>query len=684
MRFHGLRTIRGQLTASLVLFELLALGFFSAVLFNERADEAHQRTLRRLDYQASELAVISRLALRDHDTEMLHTVVTSMLKFPTIASAKVTDLTGTALASSDPRLDGTNSLTPFEHQVLSSVHSLKILKRPDGMNFAVMPVQLRGEPVAYIWIYPKDPSSRADFQEALRVSALGIAAVLLACTILAALIAKSLTRPLTRLLEATRSIIQNPEDLTAFPLRVTSRNEAADLTIAFNLMVASIEEQRSGLSDTLALLDSMLAHAPIGIAFFDRECRFVRVNHFLTESHSLGATQFLGRRIDEVFTPEASRDLEFAIGRVFEQGTSAQELEVSAPDPPRSGIKEAGETMRHWLVNVYPVRTATQVTRWAGVVLIEITERLRAEQALRETEKLAVTGRLSASIAHEINNPLEAVTNLLYLLRHHGALEPEAAGWAEAAQHEVSRVSDITQQTLRFYRQSSRPSRVRLSELLDSILTLHQGRILTLQVAIERRYRSSGELLCFPGELRQLFANLVGNALDAMQPTGGRLTISLRDSCSWKDPSMPGVRLMVADTGSGMSPAIKKRIFEPFFTTKEATGTGLGLWVSAEIMAKHEVILRIRSQERVPSQPAEANEPGLTSKNNGGTVFMLFFPAVVKELKGNLVSRLEASSTIDERQQQRRSAVRHEREWPSPAGVMNAGRSGSLPGPLNN
>jgi signal transduction histidine kinase len=632
MAFTPLRTIRGQLIASLVLFELVALVFFSAVLLKERSDEAKQRMLRRLEYQVSELQVVSRLALRDHNIQMLHTVVTSMLQFPTIASVAVTDPGGVAIAASDARLNGTPVLTAFEYQLMPDVHALKIVTRPDGERVAVTPVQLGAKPAAYIWIYPKEGAARSDFKEALRVSVLGAIAVILACTLLAALIAASLTRPLTRLLAATRSIIQNPEDTSAFPLQVFSRNEAADLTIAFNLMVASIEEQRSGLSDTLALLDSMLANAPIGIAFFDRQSRFVRVNHFLAESHALGVARYLGRRVDEVFTADAAAALSLAIEQIFEQGDPVQGLEISGSDVADAdsavdGHKSRTES-RTWLVNVYPVRTGGQQVRWAGVVLIDITQRLRTEQALRETEKLAVTGRLSASIAHEINNPLEAVTNLLYLLRHHGALAPQATEWADAAQHEVARVSDITQQTLRFYRQSSRPRTANLTELLDSVLTLHQGRVATLQVELDRRYRDPGELLCFSGELRQLFANLIGNALDAMQPSGGRLTVSVRESRSWNDPVTAGVRVTVADTGCGMSHAVRRRIFEPFYTTKEATGTGLGLWVSSEIMTKHKVILHIRSRERAACIDPAANGQA----RGGGTVFMLFFPAILEEI----------------------------------------------------
>jgi signal transduction histidine kinase len=616
------------LIASLVLFELLALGFFSAVLLKERSEEAQQRMVRRLEYQVSEVQVVTRLALRDKDTEMLSTIVVSMLQFPTIASADVTDPNGVAIASSDSRRNGTQVLTAEERGLIPRVHGLKVFPLAGDGRVAVTPVQVDGRTAAYIWLYPKENAAQAEFREALRVSILGAIAVILSCSMLAAFIAGSLTRPLTRLIAATRAIIRNPEDTSSFPLQVRGRNEAADLTIAFNLMVASIEEQRRGLSDTLSLLDSMLANAPIGIAFFDRQSRFVRVNYYLAQSHPSGVARFLGRRVDEVLTPEATGAVVAAIDQVFEHGTSVQGLEVSGLDPTEA------EQPCTWLLNVYPVRTAGQVIRWAGMVLIDITQRLRTEHALRETEKLAVTGRLSASIAHEINNPLEAVTNLLYLLLHHGSLGPEAEEWAKSAQHQVARVSDITQQTLRFYRQSSRPSITSLPELIDSVLTLHQGRLITLQVTLHRRYRGSGELLCFAGELRQLFANLIGNALDAMQPSGGVLTVSVRKSRSWLDASIPGVRVTVADTGCGMSPGVLKRIFEPFYTTKEATGTGLGLWVSSEIMAKHKVTLRIRSRAR---------EDGMDRPHRGGTVFMLFFPSMMEDLLANS-SPIEAQS----------------------------------------
>jgi signal transduction histidine kinase len=655
MAVARLRTIRGQLIASLVLFELLALIFFSAVLLHERNEEAHQRMLRRLEYQASELEVVTRLALQDNNLQMMHTVVQSMLQFPTIAAVRVSDPSGHTMAASDARTasdagaPGGALLSEWERTQLLSVHSLLVARSPSGAVEAFMPVTVHGRVAAFVILFPRDASYSNAVGELLRVSAWGTAAVLLACTMLAALIARSLTRPLVRLMAATRQLIINPEDTSAFPLPVQGQNEAADLTIAFNLMVAAMEEQRRGLGDTLALLDSMLANAPIGIAFFDRNGRFVRVNHFLAAESLSESSHYLGRRIDEVFTPEAGRPLSAAVEDVFANGTTLQELEIAAIDllQPDGALQGKSSASRRWLVNVYPVRTTAQTIRWAGVVFVDITERLRSEQTLRDTEKLVAVGRLASSIAHEINNPLEAVTNLLYLLQNHGTLGEEERRWTESAQHEVERVSAITQQTLRFHRQSTRPEQTSLAELLDSVLTLYQGRVTTLQVMLIKRYRAAGDLSCFAGEIRQLFANLIGNALDAMQPSGGNLVLEVRESCSWRDTSICGVRVTVADTGCGMSAQVRKRIFEPFYTTKEATGTGLGLWVGAEIMSKHQVSLRIRSRERMAGFPDKApngtldgaaSHHGRSPGRPHGTVFMLFFPSVLTTASDGLVA----------------------------------------------
>jgi signal transduction histidine kinase len=253
---------------------------------------------------------------------------------------------------------------------------------------------------------------------------------------------------------------------------------------------------------------------------------------------------------------------------------------------------------------------------------------------LRKTEKLAAVGRLAASIAHEINNPLEAVTNLLYLILLQDTLGSEAKQYVELAQHELARVSEITQQTLRFYRQSTLPVTANLTELLESVLTLHQGRVNTLQVDVQRQYDADVAFFCFAGEMRQLFANLIGNALDAMTPGPGKLILRVRRSRSWSNPEVEGVRFSVMDTGCGITDEVRGRIFEPFFTTKEATGTGLGLWVSAEVIRKHHGTVRIRS--RVADE-----QNGDASRS--GSLFMIFFPFAREEEEENEVS-LQADS----------------------------------------
>jgi signal transduction histidine kinase len=351
----------------------------------------------------------------------------------------------------------------------------------------------------------------------------------------------------------------------------------------------------------------MLENAPIGFAFFDRKLRYVRVNQFLAEMNQVPIGRHLGRSIAEMLPGPAAEILQRQVQSVFETGRPVTQFELNTPLP--------GDVdhVRSWLINVYPVKATSEAVRWVGAIVVEATERKRAEEALRKTEKLAAAGRLAASIAHEINNPLEAVTNLLYLLRHQPSLDQEATGYAELAQQEISRVAEMTQQTLRFYRQSTLPLVANIGELLESVVTLYIGRLVALQIEVSRKIEPDVELYCFSGELRQVFANLIGNAIDAMA-MGGRLSLSVRRSRSWVDGT-PGIRLFVADNGCGMTEATRLRIFEPFFTTKETTGTGLGLWVSNEIISKHNATVKVFSLSAGASGGAQS-----------GTVFMLFFP----------------------------------------------------------
>ncbi len=223
----------------------------------------------------------------------------------------------------------------------------------------------------------------------------------------------------------------------------------------------------------------------------------------------------------------------------------------------------------------------------------DITAQLRAEEALRETEKLAAMGRVAGIIAHEINNPLAAITNIFYLLRNHPSLDDEARRCAEMAEQELQRVSHITRQTLSFYRESKQPISVLLPELLEDVLGLQERALKTNHITLRKKYYSASLVRGFPVELRQVFLNLIGNAVQAM-PEGGTLGVSVREATDWT-LRRRGIMISILDTGKGVRPEDARHLFQPFFSTKSTKGTGLGLWISKGIVQKYEGRISFRT-----------------------------------------------------------------------------------------
>ena len=223
----------------------------------------------------------------------------------------------------------------------------------------------------------------------------------------------------------------------------------------------------------------------------------------------------------------------------------------------------------------------------------DITSQIRAEEALRESEKLAAMGRVAGIIAHEINNPLAAITNLFFLLRAHPSLDDDAQRLAEMAEQELQRVSHITRQTLSFYREAKRPISILIQELLDDVLALQERELTNHRIALRKKYDSSVPILGFPVELRQVFMNLIANAVQAM-PEGGRLRMHVREATDWTTQTR-GMVISVTDTGSGIRPEDAKQLFQPFFSTKSTKGTGLGLWISKGILQKYNGRISCRS-----------------------------------------------------------------------------------------
>jgi PAS domain S-box-containing protein len=223
----------------------------------------------------------------------------------------------------------------------------------------------------------------------------------------------------------------------------------------------------------------------------------------------------------------------------------------------------------------------------------DITVTLQTEEALRRAERLAAMGRVAGIIAHEINNPLEAIINAFYLLRDHPSLDDEARNYARLGEEELLRVAHIVRQTLGFYRDSQHPTEVSVPEILDNVLELHGRHLQVSGVAVDKHYRSAGVLYGFPGELKQVFLNLIGNAVQAM-PDGGRLRVRVHERT---DPATQtrGLAVSICDTGMGVKREDAKRLFEPFFSTKSAKGTGLGLWISKGIIQKYDGSIQFRT-----------------------------------------------------------------------------------------
>ena len=363
----------------------------------------------------------------------------------------------------------------------------------------------------------------------------------------------------------------------------------------------SVEAERQ-----LAEIESVYRTAPIGLALFDtQDFRYLRLNDRQAAFFGLKPEQVVGRTLTEMAPIAGLREL-------FEQVMRG----VPVVNFPLEGtLVTDPKDYRYWTVSYFPVFGPDGTIVAITAASLEITQQKKAELALIQSEKLAVLGRMASSIAHEINNPLEAVTNLLYLARHSNDVSV-VKEYLELAEVQLRRVGAITSQTLRFHKQATNPQAVTAEQIIESVLSIYQGRIANSAVLISRRIRAHEPIQCFDGEIRQVISNLISNALDAMSTHGGCLYLRSRVATNWRTGER-GVTITVADTGTGMSAETRAKLFNPFFTTKSITGTGLGLWVSKEIVDRHRGALRARSSQ---------------SGGYHGAVFNVFLPfdAVVR------------------------------------------------------
>jgi PAS domain S-box-containing protein len=278
-------------------------------------------------------------------------------------------------------------------------------------------------------------------------------------------------------------------------------------------------------------------------------------------------------------------------------------------------------------LSISPIRDSAGRIVGASKIARDIGERLLMHEAMMESEKLAATGRMAAAIAHEINNPLEAVTNLAYLLSTDPTLSPAGKKYAEVLLEEINRVSDVAKQSLGFFRDGKKPELFNVCELVDSVVRLYGPLLDKKQIVLTRDFTGGCEVFGSAAEIRQVFANLVRNAIDAVE-MGGRIQLRVRTTHTGMR------RIVVADNGRGISPQTKSRLFQPFVTSKGASGNGLGLWVSHGIIHKHGGRIQVRTSQ---------------IRGRSGTVFAVVLPATSAQSRQGSASGVEPKFLFEHR-----------------------------------
>jgi PAS domain S-box-containing protein len=274
----------------------------------------------------------------------------------------------------------------------------------------------------------------------------------------------------------------------------------------------------------------------------------------------------------------------------------------------------AGDQIKWWDVKISSILDAQgEVERFIAISR-EITELKLAHDALIEAEKLAAAGRLAATVAHEINNPLEAVTNFIYLAKTTPGLPEDVYSHLDIADLELARVGNIAQQTLGFYKDTLSPRQVDVAALIDDVISIYARKMQHKKLAVDLQVARHLGIFCRQGDLKQVLSNLLSNAIDAGR-NQGRIIVRAHRTTDWRS-GLPGVRILVADNGAGMSPEVQARAFSAFFTTKADVGTGIGLWVTRNLLEKHGGSIRCRSSQAPVS----------------GTVMNIFLPLALPEV----------------------------------------------------
>jgi two-component system CheB/CheR fusion protein len=368
--------------------------------------------------------------------------------------------------------------------------------------------------------------------------------------------------------------------------------------------VAALEAelaQRNRAHEDAAKLAAIVASSEDAIASKDLNGVVTSWNPGAERMFGYKAEEIIGRPITLIIPPELQQDEQMILNKI-RRGERIEHFETVR-------LTKSGRRLDVWL-SISPVKDQRGRVTGAAKIVRDVTQRKQTEAALRHAEKLAANGQLAAMIAHEINNPMQALTNLLALASYRTSADPETNKLIGMADAEVKRMARITRQMLSLYRESAAPVPLKITEVLEDTLDVLAMNLRANHIKVERRYEEDGPIQGFPVEMRQLFVNLLTNAAEAIGQDG-RILIHVKESRDWARLERHGVRIVIADNGPGIQPEMLKNLFDPFFTTKTERGTGLGLWVVKGIVTKHEGSIRFRT---------------CTEPKRSGTMFSIFLP----------------------------------------------------------
>lgn len=385
-----------------------------------------------------------------------------------------------------------------------------------------------------------------------------------------------------------------------------SRRELQTVAGSYNEALHTADESTQEARESQRWLEAVLGSIGDAVIVTENTGRIVFTNPVAKKMLGDGAQRFAGKLTTDIihivdeFTREPYPDPHQAVMESGEPIAATDRAVLIRNDGAEIPVSQVASLFRD------EGRNAIGVV----IVLRDLTQQRRSERALQSSEKLASMGRLAASVAHEIHNPLDAMGNLLYLLEHQ-AMDDSAKTYVRLAREELDRITSISEQMLTFSREARKPVKIYLSDVIENVLALFMPRVRRMNIVLVKQYASrDGEIVALPGEMRQVFSNLIGNAIDAMNGSG-RLVLRIEETRNWLTPSQSGVRVMVCDSGPGIPPEVRSNLMEPFVTSKGEKGTGLGLWVCRGIVEKHRGTIRVHSS---------------TTPGQSGTCFSVFLP----------------------------------------------------------